>query len=163
VSFRGALEDELGVELPSTLLYDHRTLDEIAVALDTAGSGDYGPLAVPDDGFAGDLAVVAAPDYPSARVRILRGVRDRPLFLAAPGVANAQAAYFGLLPALAFSRQAVLVVDKARVSGLRPETGPTGRQVNSNLFCTTTIYHLTPSSLPGRRPWTLRTRRLDRP
>ena len=61
------------------------------------------------------LAALAAADdaKPSPLLKTLRpSVPARPLFLAAPGVANAQSAYFSFSSFLQWSDQPIYVLDK---------------------------------------------------
>lgn len=122
-----------------TLLYDYQSINAIVDYLNTAvstapeeapeegssvdseeegrgsaGSGSpRGPprAAPPKRGGAG--AGAAAAEKPSDLLKLLRGPpAQRPLFLAAPGVANAQAAYFSFSQYLAWSTQPIYVLDK---------------------------------------------------
>jgi hypothetical protein len=111
VELRNALRDRLGgLQLPSTLLYDHQSISAIAVfilddlsgpdaanaVVDTSisgGAGRLGSLALAGGG-AGGSGPGGSGGAPSALLKLLRGApAPRPLFLAAPGVANAQSAY----------------------------------------------------------------------
>lgn len=42
LTIAGDLEDELGIELPPTLLWDHPTIDELATYLHVAASSKWG-------------------------------------------------------------------------------------------------------------------------
>ncbi len=102
-------------QLPVTLLYDHQSANDIAqfVAEQVAAAADGGAAGGADDGASSDASSEAsllapasqrraqredegpAPGKPSALLKTLRApATQRPLFLAAPGVANAQSAYF---------------------------------------------------------------------
>ena len=182
MQLRQALSQDLGVDLPPTLLYDWETVAEVATfiadsiallcsmgdqeALD-GSPDDPGPSAEPHEaqlasGAAqekaeggtrgaldsataevvgpsqattidqpsrrskpGSAAVPAAPAppregtrpvagdlVPSDLLKTLRGQTVLPLFLAAPGVANAQSAYYSFSRVLAWSSSPILVLDK---------------------------------------------------
>ncbi len=104
VELRAALRERLGgLTLPSTLLYDHQSVAAIAAFItEDLGSpeplnGDGGngdALAAAPGTRPGTAAALAAQLGPSSLLKLLRGApTPRPLFLAAPGVANAQSAY----------------------------------------------------------------------
>lgn len=114
----------LPLQLPVTLLYDHQSVDAVVEfineALKSAGQqgeanlaggadGAHPPAGDSDDSEAEDITGAAQRqprsagaassdadgDRPSALLKTLRPpAAERPLFLAAPGVANAQSAYF---------------------------------------------------------------------
>jgi len=112
VELRAALRERLGgLLLPSTLLYDHQSVSAIAafIAEDLAvpqpaggvgagsgsGGGNGGGVTGARPATARSLAAQVGP---SSLLKLLRGVpAPRPLFLAAPGVANAQSAYVSCL------------------------------------------------------------------
>ena len=91
--------------LPPTLLYDKQSVDEIS---------DHISSVVEEARVAAGLAPTASPSGKGAAaggglagtshlIKTLRGSNIRPLFLAAPGVANAQSAYFGFMAYLGWS------------------------------------------------------------
>eukprot|EP00963_Diacronema_lutheri_P009971 scaffold941_cov454-Pavlova_lutheri.AAC.1 len=121
MEMRQTLSNVLGVNLPVTLLYDYQSIGAIAEyvegevqelieaaersALDDLrrGSVMYGDI---DD-------LVAEDGKPSKLLKTLRGSYPvRPLFLAAPGVANAQSAYFIFKSFLNWSDQPIFVMEK---------------------------------------------------
>ena len=107
-------------QLPVTLLYDHQSVHEVvayindtlksaAAAGGDAGEGEEGAAARGSDAGSDDegqgggsstrrargAELAPADDKPSDLFKVLRApAAPRPLFLAAPGVANAQSAYF---------------------------------------------------------------------
>ena len=103
VELRNTLRDRLGgLQLPSTLLYDHQSVSAIASFILEDLSGPDFADAVVDTSISGGASrrglvapvVAGASEAPSALLKLLRGApAPRPLFLAAPGVANAQSAY----------------------------------------------------------------------
>ena len=110
VELRGALRERLGgLQLPPTLLYDYQTVEAITrfISEDLAGSSPAaaaGAPSGPSGGVSGGGAagISRRPGTgsmpvdlgPSSLLKLLRGApAPRPLFLAAPGVANAQSAY----------------------------------------------------------------------
>lgn len=108
MELRGALQEQLGIEVPTTMLYDAQTVSEAVDYLQHLLVG-----AVQQAAAAPTTAAPVAPRR--AGVQLLKALRyaaqgyffvhsccsrhsntpaPRPLFLIAPGIANAQAAYF---------------------------------------------------------------------
>ena len=121
MEMRQTLSNVLGVNLPVTLLYDYQSIGAIAEYVEgevqdlieaaeksaiedlRRGSVMYGDI---DD-------LVAEDGKPSKLLKTLRGSYPvRPLFLAAPGVANAQSAYFIFKSFLNWSDQPIFVMEK---------------------------------------------------
>eukprot|EP00955_Chlamydomonas_euryale_P066678 359616-Chlamydomonas_euryale.AAC.7 len=111
MELRASLATSLGLPLPATLLYDHQSIAEIAgyvggelEAAEKAAAATVGAEADAETGDAlqggaaaatAATAVQQAGEGPSQLLKLLRPAPPtRPLFLAAPGVANAQSAYF---------------------------------------------------------------------
>jgi hypothetical protein len=120
VELRNTLKERLGgLVLPPTLLYDHQTVSAIAafISEDIAGGGSsVGALGAALGTSSGGASAGAAGGgggggggagaAPSGLLKLLRGApAPRPLFLAAPGVANAQSAYFAFAQFLSWSDQ----------------------------------------------------------
>lgn len=133
MELRQSLAQSFGVPLPVTLLYDHQSVAEIveyvnsrveeAVAGQAGAAGGSAGAAESDDeersrdAAGGDATVGAAAvrggSKPSNLLKLLRPAStSRPLFLAAPGVANAQSAYFAFSAFLQWSEQPIYVLDK---------------------------------------------------
>ncbi len=126
MELRSTLSASIGLPLPPTLLYDHQSVTEIVTFVNTAvdkqvastSAAAAGHTAQDDDtGSAVQHgATAAAADdsaKPSALLKTLRPPANlRPLFLAAPGVANAQSAYFSFSAFLQWSDQPIYVLDK---------------------------------------------------
>lgn len=129
VELRSSLGNHLGVTLPTTLLYDYQSVNALvgylymqqqeqqaAVAAAAAGLEAQEAQArlrqqQPAGGAAGGTGTQQ--QQPSALLKLLRPAPpSRPLFLAAPGVANAQSAYFAFAAFLAWSDQPIYVLDK---------------------------------------------------
>jgi hypothetical protein len=113
MELRATLADQLGISLPVTVLYDAQTINQLVefineqlVTVPTAAAAqevsenesdtDQDFTVTRREQQASAAAAAAADDSkPSELLKLLRGApTPRPLFLAAPGVANAQSAYF---------------------------------------------------------------------
>ncbi len=132
MELRHALSESVGVPLPPTLLYDHQTAEEIATfvvrrlerdaaaapapssAADNAVAREWAPTTSAAAGRGGGSGGDEDDDaHPSSLLKLLRPPPPRrPLFLAAPGVANAQAAYFTFSSFLQWSEQPIFVLEK---------------------------------------------------
>lgn len=127
MELRASLADQLGVNLPVTVLYDAQTINQLVGFINeklTETHAAAGGQLVSDDedtSEEGDavadqqhLAAAAADSSkPSELLKLLRGApTPRPLFLAAPGVANAQSAYFAFAQFLNWSDQPIYVLEK---------------------------------------------------
>jgi pimeloyl-ACP methyl ester carboxylesterase len=126
MELRASLADSLGVPLPVTLLYDAQTINQLvdfvneqirtAVPAAAAQGRSQQPRAATEAeeaAAARQAAAVQEPDKASELIKLLRGAPPpRPLFLAAPGVANAQSAYFAFSQFLAWSDQPIYVLEK---------------------------------------------------
>jgi aryl carrier-like protein len=135
MELRSTLADQLGINLPVTVLYDAQTInqlvefinEQLSAAPTAAAAGGSGLQASDDESDAAAAADVdaaaarrarqAAADAesskPSELLKLLRGApTPRPLFLAAPGVANAQSAYFAFAQFLNWSDQPIYVLEK---------------------------------------------------
>lgn len=138
MELRATLADQLGVSLPVTLLYDAQTINQLVFfineqlttaeptgAATAAERPPVGHLSDPEEAAAaGGLAAqgqhrqalparAADSSKPSDLLKLLRGApTPRPLFLAAPGVANAQSAYFAFAQFLNWSDQPIYVLEK---------------------------------------------------
>jgi len=140
MELRRTLATALGMQLPVTLLYDYQSIDEIveyinSIVVESAAmsagehttartGGDDGD----DSDYDGDYHRGATrggngPSLASSAMqnqlqvsKLLKTLRpsptERPLFLAAPGVANAQSAYFSFSTYLQWSTQPIYVLDK---------------------------------------------------
>ena len=116
--------EALGINLPVTLLYDYQTVNQlvgyIAGEIEAAGGKlAKGQQEVEDteedweQGAEIRPAAAAVEDKPSELLKLLRAAPpSRPLFLAAPGVANAQSAYFAFAQFLSWSDQPIYVLEK---------------------------------------------------
>jgi len=112
MELRGMLNRNLEVKLPATLLYDCQTVDAIAEAVIDLegekiknGASSGGSQEINKEKL--ELAV-----NPTPTVKTLRGSVHRPLFLAAPGVANGQSAYFSFMSHLAYCDQPIYTLEK---------------------------------------------------
>merc|ERR1712164_142473 len=112
MELRGMLNRNLEVKLPATLLYDCQTVDAIAEAVIDLegekmknGGSSGGSQEINKEML--ELAV-----NPTPTVKTLRGSVHRPLFLAAPGVANGQSAYFSFMSHLAYCDQPIYTLEK---------------------------------------------------
>jgi acyl carrier protein len=120
MELRRTLAEALGMQLPVTLLYDYQSISAIVDYINAAVVAAAGAAAAGAGGGAGSSgddsedegggravvrarataaggggALAAAPPRTSKLLKTLRPPpTQRPLFLAAPGVANAQSAYF---------------------------------------------------------------------
>jgi len=148
MELRRSLAENLGMQLPVTLLYDYQSTAAVveyinegvkeqlsntrslvrARARPMLASDNFAELSPTHNGTGtnavpttngggmvgrrknGDADV---DDRPSELLKTLRGpAQQKPLFLAAPGVANAQSAYFSFSQYLAWSNQPIYVLDK---------------------------------------------------
>ena len=136
MELRRTMATALGMQLPVTLLYDYQTIDDIveyinstvvesaakAAAESSERKEEDGTDDDDDDGVAVSSKRAAAGQLGAASQqqpqvsKLLKTLRpapvDRPLFLAAPGVANAQSAYFSFSSFLQWSTQPIYVLDK---------------------------------------------------
>ncbi|CAG9464996.1 unnamed protein product [Pedinophyceae sp. YPF-701] len=125
MEIRQALSGTFGLELPTTLLYDYQTVDQLADYLDATivQTAAQRPAAAhvsqTDDAARSGPAPRDAPvvsNTAAAPSELLKTLRAEPptcaLFLAAPGVANAQSAYFSFMSYLGWSSQPIMVLDK---------------------------------------------------
>lgn len=128
MELRATLADQLGVNLPVTVLYDAQTINQLVGFINdklTESHATAGGRLVSDNEDAtsdeGDsvaeqqrvAAAAADSSKPSELLKLLRGApTPRPLFLAAPGVANAQSAYFAFAQFLNWSDQPIYVLEK---------------------------------------------------
>lgn len=129
MELRRSLADSLGMQLPVTLLYDYQSIDDIvgfinSSILEVANKGKHDASSEisssVDDEY--DLSdgrtsrVAGKPSATSSVSKLLKTLRPpetpKPLFLAAPGVANAQSAYFAFSQYLQWSSQPIYVLDK---------------------------------------------------
>jgi hypothetical protein len=131
MELRSTLADQLGVSLPVTVLYDAQTINQLVAFINgQLASEPAAPGGADDELGDGSAAASQAPrqqqqqpaaaasdDKPSELLKLLRGApTPRPLFLAAPGVANAQSAYFAFAQFLSWSDQPIYVLEKDNVS-----------------------------------------------
>lgn len=129
MELRATLADQLGINLPVTMLYDAQTINQLVefineqlVTAPTAAAGQQVSDYDEDSAEEEDAAVIrrarqaaaqAESNKPSELLKLLRGApTPRPLFLAAPGVANAQSAYFAFAQFLNWSDQPIYVLEK---------------------------------------------------
>jgi thioesterase domain-containing protein/3-oxoacyl-(acyl-carrier-protein) synthase/acyl carrier protein len=118
MELRGMLNRNLEVKLPATLLYDCQTVDAIAEAvIDLEGEkkknaprGSSNGKERSSQGIDKEKLELAV--NPTPTVKTLRGSVHRPLFLAAPGVANGQSAYFSFMSHLAYCDQPIYTLEK---------------------------------------------------
>jgi len=115
MELRGMLNRNLEVKLPATLLYDCQTVDAIAEAvIDLEGAkkkhGSSDGKERSSQGIDKEKLELAV--NPTPTVKTLRGSVHRPLFLAAPGVANGQSAYFSFMSHLAYCDQPIYTLEK---------------------------------------------------
>ena len=121
MELRGTLSEVFDQRLPATLLYDYQSIGEIAKfvceELAAASSVQVGEeeekagVAGGDGGGGGGGDASSSSSLP-ASLRTLRGAAVRPLFLAAPGVANGQSAYFSFISHLSWSDQPIYTLEK---------------------------------------------------
>jgi len=145
MELRRTLAEALGMQLPVTLLYDYQSINAIveyinsavlaSVAGGAAAGGATGDEDESDDedgygrnrrqGGGGAVshdygAMAGTQPKVSKLFKTLRPPpKDCPLFLAAPGVANAQSAYFSFSMFLQWSTQPIYVLDKDNDLDLR--------------------------------------------
>jgi thioesterase domain-containing protein len=137
MELRRNLADSVGLQLPVTLLYDYQNVNSIVEfigeTVQTAAAGGVGGSGTgrdedssdeDDEGEVGrgrgNAAAAAAAAGPSELLKTLRPEPiSKPLFLAAPGVANAQSAYFSFSQFLQWSTQPIYVLDKDNDLDLR--------------------------------------------
>lgn len=131
MELRATLADQLGINLPVTVLYDAQTINQLVefineqlvaapaaaagglVSEDEEDSDDDSATARRAQQAAAAAAAEAESSKPSELMKLLRGApTPRPLFLAAPGVANAQSAYFAFAQFLNWSDQPIYVLEK---------------------------------------------------
>lgn len=127
MELRRTLAEAIGMQLPVTLLYDHQSINAIVDFINTEVSASGVKGSAPADGSdAEDIpdSQLAATSRPATRAlaasgkpsELLKTLRPAPaqraLFLAAPGVANAQSAYFSFSMFLQWSSQPIYVLDK---------------------------------------------------
>jgi hypothetical protein len=131
MELRATLADQLGINLPVTVLYDAQTINQLVefineqlvaapaaaagglVSEDEEDSDDDSATARRAEQAAAAAAASAESSKPSELMKLLRGApTPRPLFLAAPGVANAQSAYFAFAQFLNWSDQPIYVLEK---------------------------------------------------
>jgi hypothetical protein len=128
MELRATLADQLGVNLPVTVLYDAQTINQLVGFINEKLTETHaeagGQLVSEDEDTTSDegdavakqqriAAVAADSSKPSELMKLLRGApTPRPLFLAAPGVANAQSAYFAFAQFLNWSDQPIYVLEK---------------------------------------------------
>ncbi|KAJ9518952.1 hypothetical protein QJQ45_026209, partial [Haematococcus lacustris] len=129
MELRRTLADACHLALPPSLLYDQQTVADLTsfivaqASAAAAASQEEGQAAVNPGTDAGPAATPAASEtrgagqqqalQPSHLLKTMRGsASPRPLFLTAPGVANAQSAYFAFSAFLAWSDQPIYVLDK---------------------------------------------------
>ena len=111
MELRGMLNRTLDTKLPATLLYDCQTVDAIAelvIRLDQE-KPRTGEKAKKEKI---DIEKLELSQNPTPTVKTLRGSVHRPLFLAAPGVANGQSAYFSFMAHLAYCDQPIYTLEK---------------------------------------------------
>ncbi|KAK9815594.1 hypothetical protein WJX72_006498 [[Myrmecia] bisecta] len=124
MELRRTLAEAVGMQLPVTLLYDYQSVSAIVdyingLCLAATGTADEQRAGAHADEWDGGFnanrgpSAAAADAKPSDLMKTLRGpATTRPLFLAAPGVANAQSAYFSFSSFLQWSDQPIYVLDK---------------------------------------------------
>ena len=112
MELRQILASNLGLQLPVTLLYDYQSVGEITGFINKQVQSFK--RETEEDVFETEMMPPAGEqEKPSQLLKILRGPRRvSPLFLAAPGVANAQSAYFSFSSYLEWSDQPIYVLDK---------------------------------------------------
>lgn len=116
MELRSSLNNAIGMKLPATLLYDYQTVEAIAkfttAAIEKTKSEQDGDLdsnaSAPKVAKVSELKIKS--ETPS--VKTLRGNLIRPLFLAAPGVANGQSAYFAFMQFLSWCDQPIYTLEK---------------------------------------------------
>lgn len=121
MELRRILAESLGLELPVTLLYDYQSIEDIVGYINgVVTSSEEKALSPGTDEDSEEAYVVkgrrdvrAPQPQVSKLMKTLRPpAQARPLFLAAPGVANAQSAYFAFSMFLQWSTQPIYVLDK---------------------------------------------------
>lgn len=118
MELRQKMSDSLGVDLPVTLLYDYESINQIVDYLNQeimeSQCEAEEKLLTRGTVVFGDVDSMPAEEgKPSKLLKTLRGSYPvRPLFLAAPGVANAQSAYFIFKSFLNWSEQPIFVLEK---------------------------------------------------
>lgn len=107
MELRGMLQEQLGLDVPTTMLYDAQTVSQAVDYLDNMirddEGGEGGPLEAPGPSAQARTGVQLLKPLRYAvctlfllqpRSSCRHAPAPRPLFLIAPGIANAQAAYF---------------------------------------------------------------------
>eukprot|EP00963_Diacronema_lutheri_P009974 scaffold941_cov454-Pavlova_lutheri.AAC.4 len=118
MELRQKMSDSLGVDLPVTLLYDYESISQIVDYLNqeivSSLCDAEERLLTRSTVVFGDVESMPSEEgKPSKLLKTLRGSYPvRPLFLAAPGVANAQSAYFIFKSFLNWSEQPIFVLEK---------------------------------------------------
>ena len=132
MELRRSLAETLSMNLPVTLLYDYQSIDDIVNYINSCvveasqkgrekGDEIYGfdGQYASDDGDAhvNQLSLKQRLESGAPQVsKLMKTLRPppaaKPLFLAAPGVANAQSAYFAFSQYLQWSSQPIYVLDK---------------------------------------------------
>ena len=116
MELRSSLNNAIGMKLPATLLYDYQTVESIAkftaAAIEKTKEEQGGDI--DSDASAPDVAKVkdVKVDSKTPSIKTLRGNVIRPLFLAAPGVANGQSAYFAFMRFLGWCDQPIYTLEK---------------------------------------------------
>jgi len=118
MELRSSLNNAIGMKLPATLLYDHQTVEAIAkvttVSIQEANSQKAQKAELDSNESTPRVKKVEEikTKAPMQSVKTLRGSLIRPLFLAAPGVANGQSAYFAFMRFLGWSDQPIYTLEK---------------------------------------------------
>lgn len=95
MELRRTLAEALGMELPVTLLYDYQTIDDIVEYINSTVSSSKRDAGEEELNDMQQIDSFETKPQVSKLMKTLRPpATERPLFLAAPGVANAQSAYF---------------------------------------------------------------------
>jgi acyl transferase domain-containing protein/NADPH:quinone reductase-like Zn-dependent oxidoreductase/acyl carrier protein/thioesterase domain-containing protein len=121
MELRRMLAESLGLELPVTLLYDYQSIDDIvgyinSVVVESVNGEhlEHNEEYSDEDVYGKRHAALrdAQPQVSKLMKTLRPPAQAKPLFLAAPGVANAQSAYFSFSMFLQWSSQPIYVLDK---------------------------------------------------
>jgi thioesterase domain-containing protein/3-oxoacyl-(acyl-carrier-protein) synthase/acyl carrier protein len=116
MELRSSLNNAIGMKLPATLLYDYQTVEAIAKFTAVAIEKTEAEQGSDVDSDATTPQIAKVPELKTKSqtpsVKTLRGNMIRPLFLAAPGVANGQSAYFAFMQFLSWCDQPIYTLEK---------------------------------------------------
>merc|ERR1712072_478620 len=116
MELRSSLNNAIGMKLPATLLYDYQTVEAIAKFTAVAIEKTEAEQGSDVDSDATTPQIAKVPELKTKSqtpsVKTPRGNMIRPLFLAAPGVATGQSAYFAFMQFLSWCDQPIYTLEK---------------------------------------------------